>query len=484
MADIRINSLPTTASASSSDDFLALDGATNGTRKLNAFSPTFGGNATVGGTLTAGGLIKSTASGGLEIAPSTTTNSAYQTFNNAGGLSYIGMDNSTGSSFGGLAGNYGFVIYRQSGTAFALSRGGTADLSISSTGNATFAGNLTVSGTGNSSVAGNLTLSTSGSSINTGTSDASDNKYISLSGGGAAANTRGASVYVTGNEFTTGNAKGSLQFEAGYDATMSNTMDGSVLFSTGGTAVVGYFNRLGNLKLGPAAADSGNGKLQLATHTTSAGGIGFGTDLSVFRSNSGGFPFYGFPSVALGLSRSSGASIVFSSANYNMYIGQKTDSGNFFISATDSFTVQVGGNASNGTTALTLDSSQLVTVNKGSLAVGQFSSLTAATATFYSQNSGGGNRAWSIGTSALAGADNQYGLVVRDVTGSVNALQLEYATGNATFGGNIKTAAPSGGTAGAWKLGVRVAATTTLDTTQYLQVDIGGTLYKVALVTS
>lgn len=50
MADIRINSLPTTASASSSDDFLALDGATNGTRKLNAFSPTFGGNVTVSGT--------------------------------------------------------------------------------------------------------------------------------------------------------------------------------------------------------------------------------------------------------------------------------------------------------------------------------------------------------------------------------------------------------------------------------------------------
>jgi hypothetical protein len=50
MADIRINSLPSTASSSSSDDFIAIDGATNGTRKLNAFSPTFGGNLTVSGT--------------------------------------------------------------------------------------------------------------------------------------------------------------------------------------------------------------------------------------------------------------------------------------------------------------------------------------------------------------------------------------------------------------------------------------------------
>ena len=55
MADIRINALATTASSTASDDFLALDGSANGTRKLNAFSPSFGGNATVGGTLTVSG---------------------------------------------------------------------------------------------------------------------------------------------------------------------------------------------------------------------------------------------------------------------------------------------------------------------------------------------------------------------------------------------------------------------------------------------
>ncbi len=43
--------------------------------------------------------------------------------------------------------------------------------------------------------------------------------------------------------------------------------------------------------------------------------------------------------------------------------------------------------------------------------------------------------------------------------------------------------APNGGTAGDWKFGIRVAATVALDTTQYLQVDIGGTLYKVGVVT-
>lgn len=48
----------------------------------------------------------------------------------------------------------------------------------------------------------------------------------------------------------------------------------------------------------------------------------------------------------------------------------------------------------------------------------------------------------------------------------------------------LQTAAPTGGTAGAWKLGIKVDAVTLLDTAKYLQVDIGGTLYKVALVTS
>jgi hypothetical protein len=55
MADKRINALANTASSTASDDFIAVDGTTNGTRKLNAFSPTFGGNATVTGTLTVNG---------------------------------------------------------------------------------------------------------------------------------------------------------------------------------------------------------------------------------------------------------------------------------------------------------------------------------------------------------------------------------------------------------------------------------------------
>ena len=41
MADIRIKDLATTATTTASDDFMAVDGATNGTRKLSAAAPAF-----------------------------------------------------------------------------------------------------------------------------------------------------------------------------------------------------------------------------------------------------------------------------------------------------------------------------------------------------------------------------------------------------------------------------------------------------------
>jgi hypothetical protein len=70
MADIRINALATTAASTASDDFVAVDGSANGTRKLNAYSPTFGGNLTVSGT---GGISigSATFTGGRALTATT-----------------------------------------------------------------------------------------------------------------------------------------------------------------------------------------------------------------------------------------------------------------------------------------------------------------------------------------------------------------------------------------------------------------------------
>lgn len=134
MADIRINSLPTTASASSSDDFLALDGATNGTRKLNAYSPTFGGNLTVSGT--------GTSTFSSEIAAN----------KNASNISFA-ANGSTPKS-GIWTNNDGTMEWSDYAT-------GTHGLSVNMTNGATVvSGNLTASGTGTSSVAGNFGIGT------------------------------------------------------------------------------------------------------------------------------------------------------------------------------------------------------------------------------------------------------------------------------------------------------------------------------------
>jgi hypothetical protein len=79
MADIRIKDLTTTASTTAADDFFAADGATNGTRKLSAYSPTFGGNATVGGTLTVnGGTLTLTGAAYPRLTSNGTSGGAFQ----------------------------------------------------------------------------------------------------------------------------------------------------------------------------------------------------------------------------------------------------------------------------------------------------------------------------------------------------------------------------------------------------------------------
>ena len=71
--------------------------------------------------------------------------------------------------------------------------------------------------------------------------------------------------------------------------------------------------------------------------------------------------------------------------------------------------------------------------------------------------------------------------IVDSITGYSSSIDV-YNDGF-QFGGSIKTSAPSGGTANLWKLGSRVAASVSLNTTQYIEIDIAGTLYKLATVT-
>ena len=122
MADIRINALATTAASTASDDYIAIDGSANGTRKLNAYSPTFGGDLTVSGTENIAGPIQFTANTS-QAAGSIARNSYY-------GLTLFGI----------VGGPFDFGLVNKNGDEVLVVPTGTV--------NATLAGNLTASGTG------------------------------------------------------------------------------------------------------------------------------------------------------------------------------------------------------------------------------------------------------------------------------------------------------------------------------------------------
>ena len=73
-------------------------------------------------------------------------------------------------------------------------------------------------------------------------------------------------------------------------------------------------------------------------------------------------------------------------------------------------------------------------------------------------------------------------LSYRSGANAVTAGLTLNTSGNTILAGSLATAAPTTGTSGAWKLGIRVAATVALDTTQYIELDVGGTLYKLGIV--
>jgi hypothetical protein len=73
------------------------------------------------------------------------------------------------------------------------------------------------------------------------------------------------------------------------------------------------------------------------------------------------------------------------------------------------------------------------------------------------------------------------GITMKNTAGN-STIDINGNAGNIDITGSYASGNPNGGTAGRWKFGSRVAAAVTLDATQYIEVDIGGTLYKLAIV--
>ena len=266
MADIRIKDLTTLESASLTGDVFVIDGTT-GTRKLSAFSPTFGGNATVTGTLTVngtgtsefGGLVRVTA-GGFRAYGSMTLGATYAAM---GGGFQTSYDSPTTRIF------YG------DGTGFDLRFATRA--SSTTTDRFTFSdtGKLTISGTDASTTTSTGALVVSGGvgvggAINAGANNAAN----SITGGDSGSGTHilqlkdgGGNLKVTFK----GNGDVNLQ-----SSTASTTTSSGALVVSGGVGVGGAANIggtldvNGNVTLGDYVGDA---DVVIAAQSTGVGNL-------------------------------------------------------------------------------------------------------------------------------------------------------------------------------------------------------------------
>lgn len=276
------------------------------------------------------------------------------------------------------------------------------------------------------------------------------------------------------------------------------------VYSSGGSAGAGgsiqfgqYYDSYPNWILGQIASTRENtswgGNLLFYTNDNSAEGAI--SQRMIINSNGYVGINTGSPTGILQLDITDGTNniLVFNRPTVRQY-GVKLTNGDFnFLdntAAATRFIVTTGGNFLIGTTT---DAGQKLQVNGTSNLNGNTSiNITAFASTDLSINSvirvgsaftsqaaiifgDAGTPYWNFGRVASSGD-------LRLASFAATVFDAFAATGKIVFSNSIKTAAPTTGTAAEWKLGSRVAATVVVNTTEYIEVDIGGTLYKLATV--
>ena len=223
MADIRIKDLPTTASQTASDDFIALDGTVNGTRKIDASAPSFKTSVT-SPSVAAPAATNLTLAGGssgasLVLGQGATGTPRFNLPSSGSLLLYSSVSSGTSDL------NFSNPVIGSASTSAAArirstitASGADQDLSIWTMSSGVLNRALTVTqGTGGA--AGNLLIGTttdiSGSGglhvAGTGTATSSSNggalrvgTNVAMSGNAGGASYFGGAVTVTGNAYTNG----------------------------------------------------------------------------------------------------------------------------------------------------------------------------------------------------------------------------------------------------------------------------------------
>jgi len=518
MADIRINAL-TEASASVTTDFLPIDGST-GTRKLSAFNPTFGGNATVTGTLTSTGLFTASATTSLDALPVAGL---------FGGTKrvYLGFDTSNDRGFiqavdTGVAGKE----LRLQPLGSPTVAGGTLTVVNTTASTSTSTGALVVSG----GVGIAKALFTGESSYLAGAVGAFDaalkNGFGRSANGYAYLDLVGDTTYtdyglriIRGN--TGANAVSDLVHRGTGDFRISTSEAASLILRTGGTAALTITSNQtatfsGRLTVGTTALSDRMFYVSGSTGTT--GASQFSAVVNPTLPNTVTTGAYG---LYLGTNIASGATVTNS---YSLFIASPDYTGSTVTNKYGLYSNDpnpsyfVGRVLIDSSTASTSTSSGALVVS-GGVGVAKnswFGEELVTVGTFWnsaSSNNGlnGFNNATTIASNVISvygstgsnniqlagrvttfdGGSGFYGLNLQaptsaypDFSGTVNFTNALTLTSQlATFATAIKTAAPSGGTAANWKLGT-VATVSPTSPNRTIEVDIGGTIYYLAAKTT
>lgn len=104
----------------------------------------------------------------------------------------------------------------------------------------------------------------------------------------------------------TGSSDREIKTSSGTIRLSSASTSEAVAFNNGGSERARFSATNGDLLIGKTSND-GTGKIQLASHTTAAGGIGFGSDISAYRKSSGELTLL---SACLGVDRTSSTDII------------------------------------------------------------------------------------------------------------------------------------------------------------------------------
>ncbi len=442
-----------------------------------------------GGTLT-GALsgTSATFTSNVTIRPTSGYNAYFQTSGTALRINYLNDALSANVS----------ASYRA--TDFAWQKGDGAEvLSISSTGAATFSSSVTGTQFNASSkyAWGTATNGTTGQIATDNTNNYFDylgNLYFR---GAAASNTlitftsAGAATFsssVTSGAILTNGASGT----AGQEAIRINNDNGYIgFFNTANSTRSGYIQ--GNTT-DLTIATSPSNPIIFATanvekmRITSGGNVGIGTSSpeQLFTVAGGSISVSGntgTPRQILELTTASTVSIVRASYQGAGSYGDLA----LWTGGSERMRITSGGNVEVTTTTFAqvkINNAATTGANRGTSF--QVSSTTNAGTTFEGQLNAISNNANAPYSSTdaiyLMSRTSGIPLIFTTNNGGTEGERMRITSaGNVELnGGSIKTGAPTGGTAKPWKLGARLSGTVSTSTTNYLEVEVDGTLYYLA----